>query len=129
MESTEADSYKRYIKYHLRNNIIEILFKKSNCADQASQDRYAHLSKNQKLITKKNTTQRSNMEEALSRRSEINKTFRWSFIFYESHLPHFLKYNHSLLMNITISTRAKSLTSLDNNRHPSIENEETQPSQ
>lgn len=70
MESTEAENYKKYIKYHLRNNIIEILFKKNNCGiEQSCQERYNHYTKNQKLISKKNATQRSQMEEGLSKRS------------------------------------------------------------
>jgi hypothetical protein len=76
MESTEADNYKKYVKYHLRNNIIEILFKKSNCPIDQAQDRFTQYTKNQKLISKKTATQRSQLEEGLSKRSDINKTFR-----------------------------------------------------
>jgi hypothetical protein len=45
MESQETESYKKFIKYHLRNNIIEILFKKSNCMVDESQERYQYLKK------------------------------------------------------------------------------------
>lgn len=72
MESTEAESYKKYVKYHLRNNIIEILFKKSNGAIDQAQDKLAHYTKTQKLINKKNTNnshRSQQLEEGLSKRS------------------------------------------------------------
>lgn len=71
MESTEAENYKKYVRYHLRNNIIEILFKKSNRAIDQMQDKLVHYTKIQKLINKKNTNNinRSQLEEGLSRGS------------------------------------------------------------
>lgn len=71
MESTEAENYKKYVKYHLRNNIIEILFKKSKGAIDHVQDKLTHYTKSQKLISKKNTnnSNRSQQEEGLSKRS------------------------------------------------------------
>ena len=58
MQSQEADNYKKYVKYHLRNNIMEILFKKNNFIDTELPEKYLGGNKNQKLI-KKNSTQRS----------------------------------------------------------------------
>lgn len=64
------------MKYHLRNNIIEILYKKNSGVIDSDSQKYPQMSKNQKLINKQNTTQRSESEGGLSKRSEINRTFR-----------------------------------------------------
>lgn len=62
------------MKYHLRNNIIEILFKKNNI-NEVFQDKYTHhMTKSQKLINKPNNSHRLR-EENISK-TEINKTFR-----------------------------------------------------
>ena len=56
MKSQEGDSYRRYMQYHLRNNIIDILTKKSgnNLGDVNSRDKkYLYLTKSQKLIKKR----------------------------------------------------------------------------
>ena len=56
MKSNEADSYKRYMQYHLRNNIIDILSKKSgnNLGEGCQRDKkYICMTKSQKLINKR----------------------------------------------------------------------------
>ena len=56
MKSQEGDSYRRYMQYHLRNNIIDILTKKSgnNLGDAINRDKkYIYMTKSQKLINKR----------------------------------------------------------------------------
>jgi hypothetical protein len=56
MQSNEAESYRKYMQYHLRNNIIEILSKKSGTAinELNSKDKkYPYMTKSQKLINKR----------------------------------------------------------------------------
>ncbi len=55
MESQEADNYKKYVKYHLRNNIMEILLKKNNFVS-TDPERVLCSKSNKKLINKKNNS-------------------------------------------------------------------------
>lgn len=58
------------MKYHLRNNIIEILYKKNSTGiENEGHQKYPQMNKNQKLISKPNATQRSESEGGLSKRS------------------------------------------------------------
>lgn len=57
------------MKYHLRNNIIEILYKKNSGGLENESQKYPQVIKNQKLISKPNITKRSESEGGLSKRS------------------------------------------------------------
>ena len=76
MKSSEADSYRRYMQYHLRNNIIEILSKKSgnNLGEFQNQRKFSHMTTSQKLITKRPESAAQSKEN--SKVHDINRTFR-----------------------------------------------------
>lgn len=75
MQSIEADNYKKYMQYHLRNNIIDILSKKSGhpCVIEK---KYVNGTKSQKLIHKRSESELLKNSTERSQVRDINKTFR-----------------------------------------------------
>lgn len=67
------------MQYHLRNNIIEILSKKSaNSLNELNNknNKYAYMTKSQKLINKRPESVLSSKPTERSNYQEVNKTFR-----------------------------------------------------
>ena len=75
MHSSEGDSYRRYMQYHLRNNILDILSKKSGTS-LAKENKYIYMTKSQGLINKRPASVLSNKVPSQTKIGEINKTFR-----------------------------------------------------
>jgi hypothetical protein len=74
LQSQEGDRYKKYLQYHLRNNIIEILSKKSaHLNENGLSKKWNFLTSSHKLIHKKGE-QNDGCTDGPN--SQINKTFR-----------------------------------------------------
>lgn len=75
MHSNEGESYRRYMQYHLRNNIMDILSKKSGTS-LVKENKYIYMTKSQGLINKRPVSVLSSKGISQTKIGEINKTFR-----------------------------------------------------